>query len=364
MPHSEACGRECKGTKHRASKPSAYKIKQAKRAIKAKQDEITESEETGIAIAFELQQKCLNIFRDALQPSVDDTAVLQEVKGHLFNRDFDAAFGKEEYLRVYASRWSPARAVGFLQVLADVQHHVLGKQTDLDQLEIVCLGGGAGGEVVALAGWWATMLESLPETALQARFVDVAAWDRTVAALRKGCVTPPELSKYASSTAREVNHALLPEDRFSCTFLQQDVLSWQDPSMASTITPSTKMVTLFFVLNELYSASIPKTQRLLAQLTSAMPVGCFLLVVDSPGSYSTVSIKGTEKQYPMLWLLDHTLLESSRKADEEQIAAWEKVENDESRWFRLPTGLQYPIQLEDMRYQIHLYRRLGIASNG
>ncbi|KAK5714052.1 hypothetical protein LTR15_010959 [Elasticomyces elasticus] len=348
MPHSEACGRECKGTKHRASKPSAYKLKQAKRAIKAKQDETAGSDETGNLVAFELQQKCLNIFRDALQPSVDDTAVLQEVKGHLFKRDFDAAFGKEEYLRV----------------LADVQHYVLGRQTDLDQLEIVCLGGGAGGEVVALAGWWATMLETVPETALRARFVDIAAWDRTVATLYKHCVTAPELSKYASATAREANHALLPENKFSCTFLQQDVLSWRDSSMTSTITPTTKLVTLFFVLNELYSASIPKTQRLLAQLTSAMPGGSFLLVVDSPGSYSTVSIKGTEKQYPMLWLLDHTLLESFPKADEEQVVAWEKVENDESRWFRLPSGLQYPIQLEDMRYQIHLYRRLGGATKG
>jgi 25S rRNA (uracil2843-N3)-methyltransferase len=97
--------------------------------------------------------------------------------------------------------------------------------------------------------------------------------------------------------------------------------------------------------------------------------GALLLVVDSPGSYSTVSIGKTsdsgdeskKKRYPMQWLLDHTLLESAAISNSKNASGehqWEKLESRNSEWFRLSDDLRYPVDLEDMRYQIHLYRRL------
>jgi 25S rRNA (uracil2843-N3)-methyltransferase len=113
-----------------------------------------------------------------------------------------------------------------------------------------------------------------------------------------------------------------------------------------------------FTLNELYSTSMSKTQNLLSHITGSTRPGTFLLVVDSPGSYSTVSLNGTEKKYPMQWLLDYTLLGPPKKVESDSTdAKWEKVIDESSRWFRLPEGLNYPIELENMRYQIHLYRR-------
>jgi 25S rRNA (uracil2843-N3)-methyltransferase len=106
-----------------------------------------------------------------------------------------------------------------------------------------------------------------------------------------------------------------------------------------------------------------KTQQLLQQLTDNMTPGSCLLVVDSPGSYSTVSINGAEKKYPMQWLLDYTLLGQSAKTEKDQrLSQWEKLTSEDSQWFRLDESLQYPIDLEDMRYQIHLYRRLDDTS--
>ncbi|RYC57749.1 hypothetical protein CHU98_g8463 [Xylaria longipes] len=35
---------------------------------------------------------------------------------------------------------------------------------------------------------------------------------------------------------------------------------------------------------------------------------------------------------------------------------WEKIESRDSVWFRVADGLRYPIPLENMRYQMHLYR--------
>ena len=73
--------------------------------------------------------------------------------------------------------------------------------------------------------------------------------------------------------------------------------------------------------------------------------------MDSPGSYSEAAVGKEKKKYPMQWLLDHTLVEI-----ETPDYHWEKLESEESVWFRVPEELFYPIPLENMRYQLHLYR--------
>ena len=89
-------------------------------------------------------------------------------------------------------------------------------------------------------------------------------------------------------------------------------------------------------------------------------------MVDSAGSYAEVGVGKEEesKKYPMQWLLDHTLLESATQINhpvtkKDHVRKWEKLRGEESRWFRLPDGLKYPLELEDMRYQMHLYRRIA-----
>lgn len=306
-----------------------------------------------------LQQKCLNIFRDALNSGEDDAVLLQEVKGHLYRRDFAKAFGKDEYLRVYASRWSPSRALGYLQILSDVQEKLIEGRKEVEVFEVVCLGGGAGAEMVALAAWLSERRGESQDARISALSLDIAAWGPTVSNLGSAVVSPPVLSQYASAAAKAANVALLPEEAFTATFQQADALDLDD-EQSKAIYEKADLITLLFTLNELYSTSVPKTQKMLARITEAAQPGAHLLVVDSPGSYSTVSINGAEKKYPMQWLLDHTLLGTQQKRGEEEIPAkWEKVVSDESRWFRLPQGLEYRLELENMRHQIHLYRRAG-----
>ncbi|KAF2774351.1 hypothetical protein EJ03DRAFT_322941 [Teratosphaeria nubilosa] len=312
-------------------------------------------------VPLDLQQKCIDIFRDALKPDEQSQATVQEVKGHLYSRDFAAAFGKEEYLHVYASRWSPSRALGYLQVFRDVQDYILRDEgAEADAFKVLCIGGGAGAEHVALAGWVNILKGIVPAFRVHAQLLDIASWDNVVTHLQKGITTIPELSKYASAASKEANTALLSDDVLRVTFTQQNALDWPPSEIAAAV-HETKLVTLMFTLNELYATSLPKTQALLKSLTSSMQPGSFLLVVDSPGSYSTVSINGAEKKYPMQWLLDLTLLGPSGerggvKGDEEVV--WEKVVEDGSRWFRLREGLRYPIELENMRFQIHVYRKM------
>lgn len=315
------------------------------------------------ALPLKLQQRCLDIFRDTLKPSADDTGLLQEVKGHLYNRDFSAAFGKDEYLRVYASRWSPSRTLAYLEIFKDVlSSHALDiERYDDASSPVMCLGGGAGGEVVAMAGW----LSSTRTEASLARFdvtlLDIADWTSVVDGLSEGIFKPPQLSKFASQAKRDSNEAFVPEEDMSIRFQQMDVLSIDEALVESFSDQlaKAKLITFMFTLNELYSTSMSQTQTLLSRIATKTNPGTLLLVVDSPGSYSTISLGGTEKKYPMEWLLDYTMLGSPKEAKSQLTnVKWEKLINDSSRWFRLPTGLNYPIDLENMRYQIHLYRRL------
>ena len=357
-------------TKSTAPKPKTRTAKVAEKKQPAG-DSISTSSKSSTPVDF--QQKCLNIFRDTLKPDETDQKILQEVKGRLFNRDFAAAFGKEEYLRVYASRWSPSRALGYLQVLTDVEKSLFeDEEPKNDGLEesfrTASLGGGAGAEIVALAGWMHQMLRRGEESQIQAidaTFVDITAWDQIVMGLHKAVNTAPELSKYASAAAKEANAALVPEDAFRASFQQVDALALSQDEQRRLF-GKMDLVTLMFTLNELYSTSMAKTQQMLACITNTVKPGACLLVVDSPGSYSTVSINGAEKRYPMHWLLDYSLLgtEQSRSKAGAAPAKWEKLISDESRWFRLPQGLNYPIDLENMRYQIHLYKRLAESEPG
>ncbi|KAI5235904.1 hypothetical protein E4T43_08949 [Aureobasidium subglaciale] len=384
-------------------KSSWQPLQRRQKAVKQNKGPIPLPTEKGYqqdnAISTTLQQSLLNVFRDACNKGspaeIED--ILQEVKGHLFNRDFSTAFGKEDYLEAYAARWSPSRALGYAQIFSDLSPEIsnlldrkpsANKETNNDgsalseQLEnqliletttdsskplsILCLGGGAGAEVVGLAGWFRYLRDNTSSASeepqpniskLDIHGVDVASWDKVMQDLHQGVVTPPFLSNYASAAAKAANKAVLPSEVFSTRFKQQDLLDTDAAGIKNLIADS-DIVTIMFTLNELYSTSVAKTQRLLYALTAHMRPGSLLLVVDSPGSYSTVTLNGASQKYPMQWLLDHTLLSPKKDAEKGSPNQWQKLLSDESRWFRLPDeDLKYPIDLENMRYQIHLYQR-------
>lgn len=386
--------------------------------------------ERSSAIPIELQQLLLNVFKNAFSTQFDDhlPAVIQSIKQQLYNRDFEKAFGTEASLEAYATRWSPSRALAYLDALCSLpylsdqlrasslggaaqsgeahppctseevahdthvregpampQPHTVTPPSSPDQIKVACLGGGAGAELVAFAGYLHYLCSSAmsstqssqehsdSESGTPVRFdiaaVDIADWSTVVHILFAGLSSPPPVSKYASAALKAVNAPLVNSDNFTVNFYRQDILNMAMPVMAS-ILQDTALVTLLFTLNELYTSSMSGTTTFLLSLTYILDPGSLLLVIDSPGSYSTVDVgKDTNrdepppipKKYPMQWLLDHTLLEASAIGSSRNTTSggqWEKLVSDDSRWFRLPEGLKYPIELEDMRYQLHLYRRL------
>ena len=387
-------------------------------------------------VSVEQQQVLLNIFKDNfsdLLTSDDLKPTLQEVKAALYERDFTRAFGKEEYLEAYSVRWSPSRALAYHTILVDIRDHLrelsslakpdsstkAGVLASRPGLRSVCFGGGAA-EVVAFGGYVRYLRDAEKEDDTADKFdgpsisegpnskgledgiedaspvslgtsksytelllLDCAKWEGPISILQAGLTSPPAISKYASSAARAANlkNSLVSSSSFSTSFRLSDALTLSQAELASIIGQTPQLITLLFTLNELYTTSIAKTTAYLLKLTIAAQPGTLLLVVDSPGNYSETSVgsgkdeaTGEKKKYPMHWLLDHTMMGSSKvkskpageeegKAveegkEKETKADWVKLVSEDSKWFRIPAGLSYPIPLENMRYQIHLYRRV------
>ena len=368
-------------------------------------------------LPVELQQLVLDIFRDTFPESKDFEQLkptLQEVKDALFQRDFETAFGSEKYLQGYAVRWSPSRTLGYANLLAWIwaekakneelmkrliRHTVVAPTVESrteHTLRVVCFGGGAA-ELMAFASLLRYLCSDVADKSSPADFkevpreplsslsisdfssthmsalvdlhlVDAADWSSVVSKLYSGLTTPPVLSKYASATARTSNAAFLPPQNIKSSFTRADVLEASTEYLRSMIGPSPTLITLLFTLNELYSTSISKTTAFLLKLTMMVPRDTLLLVVDSPGSYSETPLgnakegqtEGEKKKYPMQWLMDHVLLEKHVKKVEgvEVTPKWEKLVDEESRWYRLDEGLKYPVSLENMRFQVHLFKRL------
>ncbi|KAI9861805.1 MAG: hypothetical protein M1824_001916 [Vezdaea acicularis] len=328
------------------------------RKVRKTQKESTQAQRGTIPI--ELQQSLINIFKNAFDATFTASLqpTLQEVKQHLYNRDFQAAFGKDDYLRAYAVRWSPSRALAYWSLLSDIQNQLAASKDGI--YRALCLGGGAGAEVVALAAFFDRGLKgnvgSATTSKLSVTALDIANWTAVLRELEYTlrAIPPDFVSSQGAEQASE--GAGEARDDFTVAFKQTDLLEIS-PEDLSLAVETCNLVTLMFTLNELYSTSMAKTTKVLLSLSEFIPLGAFLLVVDSPGSYSTVKVGSTEKTYPMKWLLEHTLMETfGNGADSSR--RWNRILSDDSRWFRLPEGLRYPIGLENMRYQVHLFQML------
>ena len=378
------------------------------------------------AAPLKLQQLLLNVFKDTFIDQFNDSLnkVVQEVKQHLFNRDFVRAFGNQSFLDAYVMRWSPSRALAYLDIfnnLLETHMHLQAYSSRLHRtlfdkaeehdaslngdspsiqalpflpqqeacsthLKVLNLGGGAGAEVVALAGLLFEIHRSAnsvgstsgdlrqPKMALEVTTVDIADWSSIIARLNASLTTMSAMQGYASGGVVNDTTSMFDHDSFRVNFEQHDLLKMEVSQMEPLLQNCT-LVTFMFTLNELYSTSLSATTKCLLSITNLIQRGSLLLIVDSPGSYSTVNIgrdvknqatqkqkvPSAQRQYPMLWLLDHTLLDAAVDGTgklSNQKKQWEKLHGDDSKWFRLPQGLEYPIDLENMRYQMHLYRRL------
>jgi 25S rRNA (uracil2843-N3)-methyltransferase len=353
-------------------------------------------------LPVELQQLVLDIFRDVFPASGDFEAMkplLQEINDHLLAGDVETAFGKEEFLEGYAIRWSPSRALALSNLLAwiceqrkddDWVKWLIGD--DEKPAKALCFGGGAT-EIMAFAGLLRQVRKNavgrpnivystqssgasdtlhtpsasaLPITPLDLHLVDAADWSSVLSKLYAGLTTAPTLSKYASSKARALNASFLSPQALEPSFKRADILDLTSEDLRSIVGPEPVLLTLFFTLNDLYDVSIRRTTTFLRMLTTVAPKGCLLVVVDShDAAFSGVIAKDKEEgvEYPMSWLLNQAMLPARKKQeeddDDEPETLWEKLIDDCDSLYKLPEkGLLYPASLENMKAQVHLFKRV------
>lgn len=375
-------------------------------------------------IPTHLQQTVLDVFSKSFgtQDADELRQRIQKVKGSLYNRNFDAAFESAENQEAYCLRWSPSRALAYTELLCSIpdtleflKHSQLDSSADAST-NITCVGGGAGAETVAFAAalrYVTPNAKSEHETShseggavgdvknVRLNAIDIADWSPVLSKLDAGInehlydmgtdgngrASPSLLPNNLPRTARFKHANILNLATSDLSIILHPPLEVQalptdsnpSPTSPPSLTPPPTLITILFTLNELYTTSLSATTSLLLNLTTLTARGALLLVVDSPGSYSTITLGGAEKRYPMQWLLDHTLLTQASKLDSlsaenvqgrdesaraktAEMAKWEKVSGEESRWWRMDrTALRYRVpgvELEDMRMQWHLFRRV------
>jgi len=336
---------------------------------------------------------------------------LKEIKDALSYRDFEQAFGRLDRLEAYAMRWSPNRALCYASVLVEICKefseevwikHLLGEEehdaegvleypeNTARRQKIVCYGGGAA-EVMAFGAMLRyirpaatgkpfvakvqaeTVTTSMgPQSIsgaptlspiLDLHLIDIANWAPIASSLQTGLVTPPILSKYTSTSVKANNASFLAPDLLNTSFRQCNILEASQDELEPVIGAEAAFITLFFTLSDLHASSVAKSTAFLLNLTLATPKNSLLLIIDGPESPTEAAIEKDDqskekKSYPMHYLLDLILMEKHFPKAVDDNPAWEKLVEDQSRLFKLEQGLKYPIGLENIRFQVHLFRKL------
>jgi 25S rRNA (uracil2843-N3)-methyltransferase len=123
------------------------------------------------------------------------------------------------------------------------------------------------------------------------------------------------------------------------------------------------LITVFFSISDLWASSVVKCTAFLLKLTLATPKDSLLLIIDGLDSSAEITLEKDDqckekKAYPMHYLLDMVLLEKQLLSLMDNKPAWEKLLEDQSRLFRVAGQLKYSIGLENIKFQVHLFRKL------
>lgn len=206
-----------------------------------------------------------------------------------------------------------------------------------ERSKILCIGGGACSELIALASICAEKPQgSLTETSedtlpfnLHVTLVDSAPWDSIVSEVQDGLRGQWHVASQC----------------FSSCFVRSDILE----DYASLELPDQNVITLLFTTNELLTSSKSKTIALLGHLSHVCTSGTLLIVAESAGSYSEVNVGA--KTYPLDLILDQSLAGKN--------GAWSIISQESSRWYRFAEQSQqhYPMPLENMRMMVRVYTK-------
>ncbi|KAF3205445.1 hypothetical protein TWF106_011370 [Orbilia oligospora] len=301
--------------------------------------------------------------------------IIQSVKQSLYLRDYVAAFDSPEKLQAYAVRWSVARALAYFEMISGHwwSEDVTQIFSTSRRLRVTCVGGGAGAEIVGITAAYSFLSSSSPspsssigvegedvDTGLDLTFLDFATWAPITDSLFTTITDPTKES-----------NVFLDKTKISAKCYQQDVLTPLSDTTVSSMA-SADIVTILFTAGELYSQSPTATTKFFMSLHTITKPGALLVVVDSAGGFEDLDVLKKNQQgnsaaggesgkiqsdgniggYKLGFLLDKTL------TNREQ---WQTIVSQDTKWWRVPQELKdtggYPLELENMRCLIRVYRR-------
>jgi 25S rRNA (uracil2843-N3)-methyltransferase len=260
---------------------------------------------------------------------------IQTVKADLFNRDYLAAFNNDDKRFAYAARWTPARALSYSSLFSALTPIRELFSNENNHSKVLCVGGGASGELVGLTAVFCRLKEYNPSSPskLDVNIVDIADWTTVTTAL----------TKYIKS------NWVYDQSKFNTTFTHGDILV---PGSYNVDISSLDLVTILFTTNELFSEKRKETIQFLQLLNKSCKRGSYLLIAESAGSYSHIEI-GTKK-FPVQFLIDMLLVGKQG----ENNGPWEIVQQNDSIWYRINENeVNYPMKLENMRFFYRLYKK-------
>ncbi|EGV61268.1 25S rRNA (uracil(2843)-N(3))-methyltransferase [Yamadazyma tenuis] len=278
----------------------------------------------------------VDLFSQSFQRILDSPDLpefIQVVKGSLYERQFLEAFDDDNKRFAYAARWTPARSLAYASLFSSLEP-VKGLFEDPDSTtSVLCVGGGAGGELVGLASVFCRLKEhnSTSTSNLVVKIVDIADWSAIVT----------NVTKYMQQ-----NWLYKPE-KLTTQFIHKDILGNGFSAYGDL-----DLITLMFTTNELFSEKRAETIRFLQTLNRSCKQGAHLLIAESAGSYSHITV-GTKK-FPVQFIIDTVLLGKQG----EDTGAWDLVDQSDSCWYRIDEKeVDYPMKLENMRFFYRLYEK-------
>ena len=303
----------------------------------------------------------------------EENRLLHEMKENFFKREYlDVFVSSDRHLAVYFKHYVPARVLCYLDLFISVKQlsdvlsgrsMMIGfelerrraqrkripltvEHSDMSQLEVTCIGAGAGSESLALIHFFINefkkdrvvpqqvavfsdfcdQLDGMQVDRCHVHIVDIADWSRV-----QNCIMKPKAVKTISQ-------------RIHFDFTQADILECISSNNTDVLDKLKRsaLITFMFVLNELFAVSKRKPVEFITWMMENVPANHCLLFVDSAGSFSDLSVGSANVK--IFQLLDG-------------IKCLETLAAEDSRWFRPQTSQSDGFEMQNMRYFYRLYRK-------
>ncbi|KAJ2897279.1 hypothetical protein IWW38_001773 [Coemansia aciculifera] len=275
----------------------------------------------------EQQQRILNVLRMACAEAMrrpDFAERLQDMKQKFYVRDFDGIFLDPTNLSVYTAQYVPRRALCYYEIFSRPElQDILATSPN-----IYCLGAGSGSELVGISAA-SKCAPGAANAGSTARPITIHSQDYT------------DWSSILTTLEDTIRYKWgIGAQQIKYQFSMDNLLQ-MSPDIEHNIA-SAQLVTAMFIFNELFSDKT-NAMNFVKAIVKCVAPGAYFLLVDSAGSFSSIQI-GT-KSY-----MSYMFFDSLAKH-------FTPVISEDSKWFRHAPNLDYPLNVENMRYFIRLYRK-------